>query len=385
MTMREDVIGRANVEDTPELDAYYAELGRQQGYALWTVANAIEPWHPQPSVAADAVALRGVAPAGAAGARPGQPREGRPARDRAGESRPQGALGLRRLALHRFAGHAAGRVRHRAQSCLGGAALRHGRRGRLYGGRRPQDGSRRRRLRHHAERSLARPWCRCRRRGDASGRTASTCCWSTSSTPTSTPCIPSCGRSSNFPLNDTVSVYGGPRPAAGGRRIVEQAVFAAAQIRMGPDLRDAGQGIAGERRIALRRHHHAIRQSGDRRAGDEDARRLHPVAACRASARAPTATPARSSTTSPRAPAIRSSPAGASTGAGTTSSWFPHGPGTSTPTHPIGRTRCCSRSTICRRCRRSVSIGRRPTARVRVTSRSCIDRDDHIGSCRMPY
>ena len=27
--MREDVIGRANVEDTPELDAYYAELGRQ--------------------------------------------------------------------------------------------------------------------------------------------------------------------------------------------------------------------------------------------------------------------------------------------------------------------------------------------------------------------
>jgi gentisate 1,2-dioxygenase len=47
--MREDVIGRANVEDTPELDAYYDNLGRQQSYALWTVANAIEPWHPQPS------------------------------------------------------------------------------------------------------------------------------------------------------------------------------------------------------------------------------------------------------------------------------------------------------------------------------------------------
>ena len=46
--MREDVIGRANVEDTPELDAYYAELTRQQGYALWTVANEIEPWHPKP-------------------------------------------------------------------------------------------------------------------------------------------------------------------------------------------------------------------------------------------------------------------------------------------------------------------------------------------------
>ena len=47
--MREDVIGRANVADTPELDAYYAELSRQQGYALWTVANSIEPWQPQPA------------------------------------------------------------------------------------------------------------------------------------------------------------------------------------------------------------------------------------------------------------------------------------------------------------------------------------------------
>src|SRR6202008_294480 len=47
--MREDVIGRANVEDTPELDSYYQELGRQESYALWTVANSIEPWHPQPT------------------------------------------------------------------------------------------------------------------------------------------------------------------------------------------------------------------------------------------------------------------------------------------------------------------------------------------------
>ena len=40
--MREDVIGRANVEDTPELDRYYHELGRQESYALWTVANSIQ-------------------------------------------------------------------------------------------------------------------------------------------------------------------------------------------------------------------------------------------------------------------------------------------------------------------------------------------------------
>ena len=47
--MREDVVGRANVEDTPELDRYYGELGRQESYALWTVANSIEPWQPQPT------------------------------------------------------------------------------------------------------------------------------------------------------------------------------------------------------------------------------------------------------------------------------------------------------------------------------------------------
>ena len=47
--MREDVIVRANVEDTPELAAYYAALGKQETYALWTVANDIEPWQPQPA------------------------------------------------------------------------------------------------------------------------------------------------------------------------------------------------------------------------------------------------------------------------------------------------------------------------------------------------
>lgn len=47
--MREDVIGRANVEETPELDRYYNELGQQESYALWTVANAIEPWEPKPT------------------------------------------------------------------------------------------------------------------------------------------------------------------------------------------------------------------------------------------------------------------------------------------------------------------------------------------------
>jgi gentisate 1,2-dioxygenase len=45
---RENVIGRANVEDTPELEAYYASLEGEALGALWNVANEIEPWQPQP-------------------------------------------------------------------------------------------------------------------------------------------------------------------------------------------------------------------------------------------------------------------------------------------------------------------------------------------------
>ena len=44
---REDVAGRANVEDTPELLAYYRQLDAHSTGALWTVANKIEPWQPQ--------------------------------------------------------------------------------------------------------------------------------------------------------------------------------------------------------------------------------------------------------------------------------------------------------------------------------------------------
>jgi hypothetical protein len=46
-TYREDVAGRANVADTPELLAYYDQLDRLEAGALWTVANKIEPWQPQ--------------------------------------------------------------------------------------------------------------------------------------------------------------------------------------------------------------------------------------------------------------------------------------------------------------------------------------------------
>ncbi len=47
----EDVAGRANVSDTPELVEYYKELQSLGTGALWTVANKIEPWEPaSPSV-----------------------------------------------------------------------------------------------------------------------------------------------------------------------------------------------------------------------------------------------------------------------------------------------------------------------------------------------
>jgi gentisate 1,2-dioxygenase len=45
---RENVIGRANVADTPQLEAYYRALEGEALGALWNVANEIEPWHPQP-------------------------------------------------------------------------------------------------------------------------------------------------------------------------------------------------------------------------------------------------------------------------------------------------------------------------------------------------
>jgi gentisate 1,2-dioxygenase len=45
---RENIVGRANVDDTPALEAYYAALEGEELGALWNVANEIEPWYPQP-------------------------------------------------------------------------------------------------------------------------------------------------------------------------------------------------------------------------------------------------------------------------------------------------------------------------------------------------
>ncbi len=45
--MREDIAGRANVEETPELVEYYDDIAALDAGALWTVANVIEPWEPK--------------------------------------------------------------------------------------------------------------------------------------------------------------------------------------------------------------------------------------------------------------------------------------------------------------------------------------------------
>ena len=59
---RENVVGRANVEDTPALEAYYRELEKRALGALWNVANDIEPWFPQPKSVPTHWKWRDVAP-----------------------------------------------------------------------------------------------------------------------------------------------------------------------------------------------------------------------------------------------------------------------------------------------------------------------------------
>lgn len=44
---RDRQLGRSNVEDTPELEAFYRELAGVNSDAFWNRANAIEPWEPE--------------------------------------------------------------------------------------------------------------------------------------------------------------------------------------------------------------------------------------------------------------------------------------------------------------------------------------------------
>ena len=372
--MREDVIGRANVEDTPELDAYYRDLGRQQSYALWTVANDIEPWQPQPTSLPTLWSYAAL----------------RPLVLQALDMVSPEKAGRRVIALENPG-------RKGLSACVGW----------LYTGLQVMRPGEFATAHNHASSALRFIMEGAGGYTVVDGHKMSLAAGDFVITPNGTwhdhgveadgdvtiwqdgldmllvnqldanfyAVHPEHVQKSNFPLNDTVSIYGGRGLLPIGRRGLEQALLAAAQVRMEFDLRHADAGRAGDRRLALRRHHHAIRQSGDRRAGDEDARRVDPAAAGRrAHARASAYRVGGLQRRQGRR-AIRSSPAGGSTGRRTTSSSCRRGPGTSTPTHRIATTRCCSRSTTCRPCMRSASIARKLTARATATSRWCIEQD----------
>ena len=193
--MREDVIGRANVEDTPELDRYYQELGRQESYALWTVANSIEPWQPQPASLPQLWSYKAMRPLVLQALDLVSPEKaGRRviALENPGRKGTSACVGWLYSGL---AGDEARRVRHRA------SFMRRRRCASSWKARAPTRWS-------TATRWISAPAISSSRRTAPgttmasrptarrrSGRTASTCCWSTSSTPTSTPCIPTACRS----------------------------------------------------------------------------------------------------------------------------------------------------------------------------------------------
>ncbi len=236
--MREDVIGRANVEDSPELDRYYQELGRQESYALWTVANSIEPWHPQPASHPTLWSYKAMRPLvlqaldlvspEKAGRRvialenPG----------RKGTSACVGWLysGLQVMKPGEFAtahNHASSALRFVIEG-KGAYTVVDGHKMDLGG----------RRFRHHAERHLARSRRRARwGDDDLAGRPRHA-----AGQPARRQLL--C-RASRSPAEVELSAQRHcadlwRRGAdAGRRRSLEQALFAAAQVRMGPHLRDA--------------------------------------------------------------------------------------------------------------------------------------------------
>ena len=279
--MREDVIGRANVEDTPELDRYYQELGSQESYALWTVANSIEPWQPQPTSLPQLWSYKAMRPLVLKALDLVSPEKaGRRviALENPGRKGTSACVGWLYSGLQVMK---PGESAIRAQPCVVGAALHRSR------ARAPTRWS-------TATRWICRPATSSSRRTAPgtitaskpmarrrSGRTASTCCWSTSSTPTSTPCIPTGVQKSNYPLNDTAQVFGGPGLLPAGGEAWSKPYSPLFKYEWGRTYETLDEGGCRDRRLALRRHHDAIRQSRDRRPGDEDARRAHPVAARR--------------------------------------------------------------------------------------------------------
>ena len=241
---------RANVEDTPELLAYYDELEQLDAGALWTVANKIEPWEPKSASVPVLWRYRDLREHVLRSVELVTP-------EKAGRrviylNNPGPARRRRRggLALFRPAGDEPRRGRLGARAFGLGAALHHGRRGRLHHRRRPQDDARRQRLRADAERHLARARRRRATARPASGRTASTFRSSTRWKPISTRCIRTCTRRSAIP--STTPPTPGAIPACGPpARTGRKGYSPLFKYEWAPDLRGAAALRQGHRRLAF--------------------------------------------------------------------------------------------------------------------------------------
>ena len=157
-----------------------------------------------------------------------------------------------------------------------------------------------------------------------------------------------CTRRSAIRVDDMTKTWGNPglRPA---HRRLEQRLFAAAQIRVGADLRGAAALRADDRRLALRRRHHELRQPGDRRPRDADDRRQHADAAARRADQGASAHRQLRLSGRQGHAAIRSSPASASTGSERDIFCVPVlGLARARQRVRAARMPACSRSTICR-------------------------------------
>ncbi len=276
--MREDVVGRANVEDTPELDRYYQELGRQESYALWTVANSIEPWQPQPASQAQLWSYKAMRPLvlqaldlvspEKAGRRvialenPG----------RKGTSACVGWLysGLQVMKPGEFA------TAHLHAS----SALRFVMEGK--GAYTVVDGHK---MDLGAGDFVITPNGTWHDHGvEADGATT---IWQDGLDMLLVNQLdanfyavhPDRVQKSNYPLNDTAQIYGGPGLMPAGGEAWSKPYSPLLKYEWGRTYETLGECREGDRWLALRRHHDAIRQSGHRRPGDEDARRAYPVAA----------------------------------------------------------------------------------------------------------
>ena len=276
--MREDVVGRANVEDTPELDRYYAELGRQESYALWTVANSIEPWHPQPASLPQIWSYQAMRPLvlqaldlvspEKAGRRvialenPG----------RKGTSACVGWLytGLQVMKPGEFATahlHASSALRFVIEG-KGAYTVVDGHKMDLGAGD-----------------FVITPNGTWHDHGvEADGATT---IWQDGLDMLLVNQLdanfyavhPDKVQKSNYPINDTASIYGGAGLLPAGGEAWSKPYSPLLKYEWGRTYETLVKAAEGDRRLALRRHHDAIRQSGDRRPGDEDARRAHPVVA----------------------------------------------------------------------------------------------------------